>query len=222
MQRTRKLILDHINRHGASAVGDLTEAAGVVAVTVRAHLAVLEREGLVTGREVRTGRAGRPRIHYELTQEAQDVFPKGYDRLARRLLQTLGSEARNGLISETAAAWAAAVAATVEQGDRRDVVRAAIEALNETGSEAEWSDGDGRAQVRLHNCPYPNIVQSFPQICDMERAFLQDLLQLPVQVIESGPQCAECVMEVEPRPVGFSQDRPAGAGRLPSRLKAVD
>ena len=202
MQRTRKLILDHINHRGPSAVDDLAAAAGVVAVTVRAHLVVLEREGLVVGREVRTGRAGRPRIYYELTPQAQDVFPKGYDRLARGLLQTLGSdEARKGLITETAAAWAAAVAATVRQSDRRDVIRAAIEALNETGSEAEWNDDDGHLQVRLHNCPYPNIVQSFPQICEMERTFLEDLLQFPVQVVESGPDCSECVMEVGPRPI---------------------
>ncbi len=202
MQRTRKVILDHINRHGPSAIGALAEAGGVAPVTVRAHVAVLEREGLVIGREVRTGRAGRPRIHYELTAEAQDVFPKGYDGLALRLLQTLGSaEARDGLITQSATAWAAAVAASVQRGDGRDRVGAAIEALNETGCEAEWIEDEGRLQVRLHNCPYPTIVASFPQICEMERTFLEDLLQFPVHVVESGPGCPECVMEIEPTPI---------------------
>jgi predicted ArsR family transcriptional regulator len=203
MQRTRKLILDHINRHGASIVDDLAAAAGVVAVTVRAHLAVLEREGLVVGQEVRTGRAGRPRIHYALTLRAQDVFPKGYDHLAGRLLETVGSdEARGNLIKEAGTAWAASVAASVPSGNREERLRAAVSALDETGCETEWhEEEEGRLQITLHNCPYPAVVERFPQLCDMERTFLEDLLQFPVTIVESGPGCSECVMVAKPRPI---------------------
>jgi len=200
MQRTRKLILDHINRHGPSTVDDFAAAAGVVGVTVRAHLAVLEREDLVVRQKVRTGRAGRPRIHYALTVRAQDVFPKGYDQLVRRLLETVGSdEARGNLIAKTANGWAASVAASVTpEGNREDRIRAAVSALDETGCETEWHEEEDRLQITLHNCPYPIVVERFPQLCEMERIFLQDLLQFPVTVVESGPGCSECVMVAEP------------------------
>ena len=200
MQRTRKLILDHINRHGPSTVDDLAVAAGVVGVTVRAHLAVLEREGLVVGQEVRTGRAGRPRIHYALTVRAHDVFPKGYDRLARRLLETVGSdEARGSLIAKTGTAWATSVAESVTpEGNREERIRAAVSALDETGCETEWHEEEDRLQVTLHNCPYSTVVERFPQLCEMERTFLEDLLHFPVTVVESGPGCSECVMVAEP------------------------
>lgn len=203
MQRTRKLILDYINRHGPSTVDDLAVAAGVVAVTVRAHLAVLEREGLVVGQEVLTGRAGRPRIHYTLTVRAQDVFPKGYDQLARRLLETVGSdEARGSLITKTATAWAASVAASVTPGGNQEArLRAAVSALDETGCETEWHEEEGHLQITLHNCPYPTVVERFPQLCEMERTFLEDMLQFRVTVVESGPGCSECVMVAEPRQI---------------------
>ncbi len=205
MQRTRKLILDHINRHGPSTVDDLAAAAGVVAVTVRAHLAVLEREGLVVGQEVRTGRAGRPRIHYALTLRAQDVFPKAYDHLAQRLLDTVGSDgARGSLITEAATAWASSVAASATSENREERLRAAISALDETGCETEWHEEEGRLQITLHNCPYPAVVEHFPQLCEMERTFLEDLLQFPVTVVESGPGCSECVMVAEPQPSPLS------------------
>jgi predicted ArsR family transcriptional regulator len=198
MQRTRKLILDHINRHGPSTVDDLAAAAGVVAVTVRAHLAVLEREGLVVGQEVRTGRAGRPRINYALTMRAQDVFPKGYDHLAQRLLETVGTdEARENLITEAATAWAASVAPSATPADDEEIVRAAVSALDETGCETEWHGEGGRVEITLHNCPYPAVVDRFPQVCEMERTFLEDLLRSPVTVVESGPGCSECVMVAE-------------------------
>ena len=196
------MILDYINRNGPSTVDELASASKVVTVTARAHLAVLERENLVVGREVRTGRAGRPRVHYALTPESSDVFPKGYDHLALRLLQTLGSdEARQEFITEAAAAWATTVADSVKHGDRREMIEAAIAALDETGCEADWQEDEGRLEIRLHNCPYTNVVERFPELCEMERTFLENLLKYPVSVTESGPGCSECVMVAEPHSI---------------------
>ncbi|MDA1096268.1 MAG: hypothetical protein O3B84_03320 [Chloroflexi bacterium] len=199
MQRTRKLILDFINRHGPSTVDGLAGFAGVVPVTIRAHLAVLEREGFVVGRVVRTGKAGRPRIYYALMPKAREVFPKGYDHLAMRLLGAMESnQARSAFLHETGLAWSAIVGKGLEGAKRESLIAAAVEALDETGCEAEWREDEGRLQIRLHNCPYSNVVAKFPELCDMERTFLEDLLGFPVNVIESGPGCPECVMMAAP------------------------
>jgi predicted ArsR family transcriptional regulator len=199
MQRTRKLILDYINRHGPSTVDDLAQAAGVVPVTIRAHLAVLERDSLVIGREVRTGRAGRPRIYYALTPQAREVFPKGYDHLALRLLRAMTTDdSRAGLLKEAGAEWAETVRRTLLSDDLEQRVVAAISALDQTGCEAEWLDEQGQLLVKFHNCPYSSIVADFPELCDMERTFLEDLLGVPVRVIEAGPTCSSCVLIAEP------------------------
>ena len=64
MQHTRRQILDCIKVNGGMSVDQLGRKLQVMSVTVRAHINVLERGNLVKGRELRTGRAGRPRIVY--------------------------------------------------------------------------------------------------------------------------------------------------------------
>lgn len=196
MQRTRKLILDYINRHGASTVDDLAGAADVVPVTIRAHLAVLEKDGLIAEQEMRTGRAGRPRIFYSLTPQAREVFPKGYDHLTLRLLRVMGKEdIEDNLMGEAGAAWATSVLKDLPDDNVEQRVAAATKALDDTGCDVEWLDGDvGDVQIKFHNCPYTNVVTEFPETCEMERGFLQGVLGIPIKIVESGPDCIQCVM----------------------------
>ena len=84
MQHTRRQILDCIKVNGGMSVDQLGRKLQVMSVTVRAHINVMERGNLVKGRELHTGRAGRPRIVYTLTDQAQELFPKDYDHLARQ------------------------------------------------------------------------------------------------------------------------------------------
>src|SRR3712207_8090964 len=71
---------------------------------VRAHLAVLERDGIVRqrGSVRRSSGGGKPAYVYELTQRAEDLFPKAYEPALRRLLdvlsERLGSEEAEALL----------------------------------------------------------------------------------------------------------------------------
>jgi predicted ArsR family transcriptional regulator len=198
LQRTRKQILDHINRHGPSSVEDLAHATGVVPVTVRAHLSVLEKSGLIAGTQVRSGRAGRPRIFYSLTPRARQVFPKGYDQLALRLLEPIhDTKARVAVFHQAGAEWAKDLRQELEGLEPEMRVEAIIQALDQSGCEAEWQSTAGRLLVRLHNCPYSTVVEQFPELCEMERTFLEELVGVPIRIEESGPGCVECVLVTE-------------------------
>lgn len=198
LQRTRKQILDHINRHGPSTVENLAQATGVVPVTVRAHLGVLEKDGLIVGTKVRSGRAGRPRIFYGLTPRARDVFPKGYDQLALRLLQAIdGADARSAVFQQAGVEWASRLRNDLDGLNMDDRVELAVRALDRTGCEAEWQPDGGHLLVRMHNCPYSNVAERYPEICEMERSFLEDLIGIPVRIEESGPDCPQCVLIAE-------------------------
>ena len=54
-------------------------------MTVRQHLAALERDHLVVSREER-GRTGRPHLVYQLTDGGEERFPRRYERLAELAL----------------------------------------------------------------------------------------------------------------------------------------
>src|SRR5262245_24085541 len=66
MQRTRRQILNILKHRGKATVDELASEILLSSVTVRAHLAILDREGLVTFEEVR-GAVGRPYYAYSLT-----------------------------------------------------------------------------------------------------------------------------------------------------------
>src|SRR5512146_30945 len=75
-------------RRGSRTVNDLAAELGLTDNGVRAHLAGLERDGLVEQEGVRRG-IGKPAYVYRLTPEADALFPKAYAYLAGLLLDEL-------------------------------------------------------------------------------------------------------------------------------------
>src|SRR5262249_35118077 len=74
-----------------SAPGTVEELAGKLNLTdnaVRAHLATLERDGLVRQSGLRRG-PRKPHFTYVLTEEADKLFPKAYDALLNQLITVL-------------------------------------------------------------------------------------------------------------------------------------
>ncbi|MCH7564941.1 MAG: ArsR family transcriptional regulator [Gemmatimonadetes bacterium] len=90
MQRTRERILKIIQSRRKETVADLARALELAQATVRRHLDILQRDRVVTYREVRK-KTGRPEYSYFLTEEGQESMPKGYDRLLSMMIEELGS-----------------------------------------------------------------------------------------------------------------------------------
>src|ERR687893_2624032 len=75
-------------RGKSGTVIELAEALGLTDNAVRAHLLSLERDGLVRQSGVQRG-ARKPHYSYELTAEAERLFPKAYDALLNQLITAL-------------------------------------------------------------------------------------------------------------------------------------
>src|SRR5215469_14166004 len=75
-------------RRGSHTVEDLAQALQLTDNAVRAHLATLERDGLVEQQGVRRG-TGKPAFVYALTVEAERLFPKAYEAVLDQLLDVL-------------------------------------------------------------------------------------------------------------------------------------
>src|SRR5918993_5457059 len=77
-------------RRGERTVEDLAKAVGLTNNGVRAHLATLERDGIVRqGGTVRPAGGGKPAYVYELTPEAEGLFPRAYEPVLGRMLDIL-------------------------------------------------------------------------------------------------------------------------------------
>jgi predicted ArsR family transcriptional regulator len=78
-------------RRAAHTVEELAQALGLTDNAVRAHLAGLERDGLVEQRGIRPS-GGKPAYLYTLTADAETLFPKAYAPVLDRLLDIMGEE----------------------------------------------------------------------------------------------------------------------------------
>ena len=67
-------------RRSSRTVDELAQVLGLTHTAVRAHLAALERDGLVQQRSERRG-GGKPSLVYDLTPAAEYLFPKSYAQL---------------------------------------------------------------------------------------------------------------------------------------------
>src|SRR3954469_20068298 len=75
-------------RRGPRTVNDLAAALELTDNAVRAHLATLERDGLVQQSGTRPG-FRKPNLTYELTADAGQFFPKPYGAVLQHLLAVL-------------------------------------------------------------------------------------------------------------------------------------
>ena len=186
MQQTRRQILDCIKLNGGMSVSRLADELNIMPVTIRAHINVLERYNLVKRREVRTGKAGRPRIVYSLTDAAQELFPQDYDHLAVSLISNMrklyGNDSVKEVFKRVGEDMAKSNADEVKSEDLGDRIRGATRIMNKIGSLATWEKGSDGFSVTAHNCPYLNVANQCADICDMEVAFLQEILDRDVEL----------------------------------------
>ena len=203
MQRTRKIIVDFLKRHGKASLDQLAHEIGVVPMTVRAHLAILERDGLVSYEEER-GRVGRPRFVYSLTQQAQDQFPKNYDTLCNRILDALAVSpekvTRPDLAERVAEIWAEERVECMQGKTLEEKVRTMTAIRSEEGAMASFvKTSDGFLIDQCH-CPASCVAKRHPDIiCAAEKSYIQRMLGVPVERVNWRVEGSEtCSYRVRP------------------------
>ena len=187
MQRSRRLILDHLKRHPGATLADLAAAACVAPITTRSHIATLQEEGLIRAEDER-GRRGRPFRRYFLTEAAEAHFPKQYDALAVSLLSSVaqleGEAKLNALLGHVAGEMATPY---LEKVDGKPLpIRLSVVAnmITERGGLAEWSRTDQGYVVHEHNCPYPSASRCSQHVCEIDRQVVERLTGAPVVVTQ--------------------------------------
>ena len=223
MQRTRREILNILKRQGRATLEELANGVGLVPVTVRAHLNVLERDDLVRYEEVR-GRVGRPYYVYTLTEEAEELFPKNYDVLTNRVLDSLeaigGRDALERLAEQMAASWAKQHAERLAGKTPGERVVEAAKVRSEEGAWAEVEESEHGHTIVQYNCSCPQVSNRHPEVtCAAELAYLRRLLGPEVERVawrQNGDRlCRYRVPVLVPAPTGVETPT-SGNGHRPS------
>ena len=200
LESTRGRIVTLIRR-SSRTVEDLAQELDLTDNGVRAHLAVLERDGLVRQRgSVRRGGSGggKPAYVYELTPQAEDLFPKAYEPVLRRLLDVLseqgGEEKSEALLR--AVGGRLAEERGVPAADTRTRLEAAAEVLSELGGLAEVEEPDGGLVIRGYSCPLGGVTPEHPEVCRMAETMIAELAGVPVHERCDRGERPRCCFEI--------------------------
>jgi predicted ArsR family transcriptional regulator len=169
-------------RRTSRTVEELAGALDLTDNAVRAHLAALERDGLVEQRGVRRG-VGKPAYSYDLTPEAERLFPKAYSLVLRELLTTLaddlGPAETEAVLRATGHRLAAGQHAP--HADLHTRCEGAVALLNGWGglAEAELAEDGAGYVIRGYSCPLASVVAGRPETCHLVEALLTAYLGTP-------------------------------------------
>ncbi len=202
MQSTRQDILSHLQRHPAASVGDLATRLGMSLGTIRHHLSVLERAGLVS-HEVLRQEIGRPRMVYSLSERGEESFPKQYDRLSAALLTEIkaqhGDEALMALIRGAARRLTESMGINDLPADAYEArLQSLLKLMDRDGNSLEWKLENGRLQIHQHTCPYQAVAGQHPEVCQFDRELIGCVMGKPVRQIASRIQGdSHCAYEID-------------------------
>jgi predicted ArsR family transcriptional regulator len=192
---TRERILVLLRRHGrlsAPQLGDLLERTPV---GVRRHLALLERDGLVTA-AVSKPKRGRPTAVYRLTDAGLEKFPRHYDEVALQALAFL--KGQDASVLSQFLAWrnerlVASYAKRVDGATLAERTTALADVLSEQGFMAEVESTPEGLRLCQHNCTVEHLATELPDLCTSEAKLFERLLGTPVEreatIVEGGVRC---------------------------------
>ena len=184
-------------RRGPMTTEELAKALGLTDNAVRAHLATLERDGLVKAEGVRhEGRVGKPATLYRLSPEVEPLFSKAYRPLLTTLLGTLGErlpeQELTGLLREVGRRLAGS--AEPPTGDLAERVRLASSVLNRLGglTTVETVAEGARYLIRGSGCPIGSAVSERPEGCHVIGGLIAELTGAEVRsccLRDERPSC---------------------------------
>jgi predicted ArsR family transcriptional regulator len=169
---SRQRVFQYIQSQRAVTAGDISRALTMTPANARHHLDILEQEGLVQTVGVRPAEGrGRPAHIYTISHPAQGNTLAG---LAHALLEEIPGGAVQRLAERLAGPQPRPRHLTLR-------LAALAQRLNELHYQARWEARASGPVVLLENCPYAEIIDQHPELCRMDAALLEDMLDAPVE-----------------------------------------
>ena len=186
-------------REGSSTVSELASRLELTDNAVRAHLLTLERDGLIRQSGVQRG-PRKPHFAYELTAEAERLFPKAYDALLNQLITALkgrlAPDALEDVLREVGRSLAARHSSDAPPADLEGRLQNALGVLKAIGGSPSVERDGGRLLIRSGGCPLSAAVVEHPEVCELAEALVAEILGVPVKERCARGESPKCCFEV--------------------------
>jgi predicted ArsR family transcriptional regulator len=205
-RQTRRAIVKILKTEGPLDSARLAKKLRLTAMAVRQHLYALEREKLVNFEE-RPVPVGRPAKHWQLTRQADRLFPDAYAELNVALIDALqdafGAEGIERVLQSRSARQRAAYMQRIPVGaPLGQKLRLLARIRTEEGYMAQFTrDGSGGFLFIENHCPICAAAAACQGLCAMELDLFRQILGPNANVERSEHIIAgdrRCVYSVTP------------------------
>jgi predicted ArsR family transcriptional regulator len=179
---TRDRILAYLSDHPSASAADFSQAWGLTRADIRYHLSALLADGLIeiVPRDPNQP-AGRGRPQQAVRLAAQ-VRPNNLPALCHALLAAVlsqpGAAQGDQILPSVASNLAAALAGeTTLHTNLTRRLSQLVEILNRAHYRARWEAGAQGPRLLLRACPYAALLAQHPELCQLDQAMLEQLLQ---------------------------------------------
>jgi predicted ArsR family transcriptional regulator len=173
MTTARQKILTHLKKTRTASAREIARALKMSAPNVRHHLTVLCSDGRVEMVSVKPhGGRGRPEKVYSLSDAA---LGDNLSVLANAVLTEAGSKLKMDAVARHI--LDAGQFAGLPLTKRLALL---LEKLNEMHYQARWEAGRAGPRVIFGRCPYSRIIDLHPELCKMDGAMLEAMLERPI------------------------------------------
>ena len=205
-------------RRGPQSVDELARSLGLTDNAVRAHLATLERDGLVVQSGARRGGAvGKPPALYQLATDTETLLSRAYAPVLSALIEEIVSELppaqSEALLDGLGRRLAAAVLPPAGAG-REARLEAAVAVLRALGGDVVLEESEDGARIRGYGCPLAVAVARRPEACRAVEALLREVVGTELRQCCLHGDRPSCCFDVPDRPApGLTGPGPDAASR---------
>ncbi len=201
---TRQEILTMLKKQGPLTVSDMSKILEITEMAVRRHLNTLERDNYIETYLVRQA-MGRPTNMYQLSTEAEKLFPRHYSDLTIDFLKDLeaieGNEKISQLFHRRKERLSKELGNKLQDKSFDEKVSALADIQNHRGYMVELKKtGEGNYVFKEYNCPISQVAKEYSVACECELKLFQEILDADVQRTECyafGESHCQFVIEKE-------------------------
>jgi len=188
-------------RRGARTVEELAQSLGLTDNAIRAHLASLERGGLVRQEGLRRGAgAGKPASLYEIAPDAEPLFSRAYAPVLAALLDELAAQLpakRRTAVMEALGRRLATDLGRAPPGSLKARVEAGAKLLTALGGGAEVERRNDRFVIRgCAGYPLSAATAHHADLCHAVESLLTEFIGAPVTECCDRGERPRCRFEV--------------------------
>jgi predicted ArsR family transcriptional regulator len=183
-------------RGATMTVNDLAEKLELTDNAVRANLLSLERDGLIRQSGLQRG-TRKPHYAYELTGEAEHLFPKAYDTLLNQLIAVLKGRLTPKVLKEVLREVGRSLAGDPSSGGSLESrAGKGLMALEAIGGSARVEKEEGKLFIRSASCPLATAVAEHPEVCQLAESLLSRIIGARVRERCDRAGAPRCTFEV--------------------------